>query len=74
MFTFKVCLFVWDGDAAVPMVEAMVALVILDQLMAQHAQCNLFPINPDLQEPLFLPRLDDGVAEHEHEHDDLVVG
>ncbi|XP_062156214.1 chorismate synthase, chloroplastic [Alnus glutinosa] len=59
---------------AVPMVEAMVALVILDQLMAQHAQCNLFPINPDLQEPLFLPRLDDGVAEHEHEHDDLVVG
>ncbi|KAK9024113.1 hypothetical protein V6N11_004292 [Hibiscus sabdariffa] len=37
---------------AVPMVEAMVALVLVDQLMAQHAQCNLFPINPELQEPL----------------------
>ncbi|XP_039036048.1 chorismate synthase, chloroplastic-like [Hibiscus syriacus] len=39
---------------AVPMVEAMVALVLVDQLMAQHAQCNLFPINPELQEPLSL--------------------
>ncbi|OMO81259.1 Chorismate synthase [Corchorus olitorius] len=37
---------------AVPTVEAMVALVLVDQLMAQHAQCNLFPINPELQEPL----------------------
>ncbi|OMO82586.1 Chorismate synthase, partial [Corchorus capsularis] len=37
---------------AVVMVEAMVALVLMDQLMAQHAQCNLFPINPELQEPL----------------------
>ncbi|XP_073304841.1 chorismate synthase 2, chloroplastic [Primulina huaijiensis] len=37
---------------AVPMVEAMVALVLVDQLMAQHAQCMLFPINPALQEPL----------------------
>lgn len=37
---------------AVPMVEAMVALVLADQLMAQHAQCNLFPINHDLQEPV----------------------
>lgn len=43
-----------DGHAAVPMVEAMVALVLVDQLMAQFAQCNLFPINPSLQEPLFL--------------------
>jgi len=43
---------------AVPMVEAMVALVLVDQLMAQYAQCNLFPINPDLQEPLSLPRLE----------------
>lgn len=42
-----------DGCAAVPMVEAMVALVLVDQLMAQFAQCNLFPINPSLQEPLF---------------------
>ncbi|XVE99325.1 hypothetical protein REPUB_Repub03eG0188600 [Reevesia pubescens] len=39
---------------AVPMVEAMVALVLVDQLMAQHAQCNLFPINPELQESLCL--------------------
>lgn len=34
------------------MVEAMVALTILDQLMAHHAQCMLFPINSALQEPL----------------------
>ncbi|MBA0780695.1 hypothetical protein Gotri_004765, partial [Gossypium trilobum] len=39
---------------AVPMVEAMVALVLVDQLMAQYAQCNLFPINSELQEPLNL--------------------
>lgn len=44
--------------AAVPMVEAMVALVLVDQLMAQYAQCNLFPINPELQEPLKSPCLD----------------
>ncbi|KAA0036456.1 hypothetical protein IC582_005822 [Cucumis melo] len=37
---------------AVPMVEAMVALVLMDQLMAQHGQCNLFPINSDLQSPI----------------------
>ncbi|XP_038994633.1 chorismate synthase, chloroplastic-like [Hibiscus syriacus] len=37
---------------AVPMVEAMVAMVLVDQLMAQHGQCNLFPINSELQEPL----------------------
>lgn len=43
-----------DGCAAVPMVEAMVALVLVDQLMAQYAQCNLFPINSTLQEPLSL--------------------
>lgn len=43
---------------AVPMVEAVVALVLVDQLMAQYAQCNLFPINPDLQDPLFSPRLE----------------
>ncbi|XVF83251.1 hypothetical protein PTKIN_Ptkin16aG0120100 [Pterospermum kingtungense] len=39
---------------AVPMVEAMVALVLVDQLLAQYAQCNLFPVNPELQEPLGL--------------------
>ncbi|KAI4384037.1 hypothetical protein MLD38_009809 [Melastoma candidum] len=44
---------------AVPMVEAMVALVLVDQLMAQYAQCNLFPINPSLQEPLFLTETSD---------------
>jgi hypothetical protein len=27
---------------AVPMVEAMVALVLVDHLLQQHAQCNLF--------------------------------
>ncbi|CAO2837032.1 unnamed protein product [Amaranthus hypochondriacus] len=43
---------------AVPMVEAMVALVLVDQLMAQYAQCELFPINPALQEPMELPKLD----------------
>lgn len=36
------------------MVEAVVALVLVDQLMAQYAQCELFPINPALQEPLEL--------------------
>lgn len=40
---------------AVPMVEAMVALVLVDQLMAQYAQCMLFPINPALQEPIKSP-------------------
>lgn len=35
--------------SAVPMVEAMAALVLVDQLMAQIAQCELFPINIDLQ-------------------------
>ncbi|XP_052186939.1 chorismate synthase 1, chloroplastic [Diospyros lotus] len=43
---------------AVPIVEAAVALVLVDQLMAQYAQCNLFPINPALQEPMELPRLE----------------
>ncbi|KAK7279663.1 hypothetical protein RJT34_24719 [Clitoria ternatea] len=42
---------------AVPMVEAMVALVLVDQLMAQYAQCNLFPVNRDLQEPM-VPELE----------------
>ncbi|XP_057784581.1 chorismate synthase 1, chloroplastic-like [Salvia miltiorrhiza] len=41
---------------AVPMVEAVVAMVLVDQLMAQYAQCNLFPINPALQEPLEHPQ------------------
>ncbi|XAR72094.1 Chorismate synthase [Bertholletia excelsa] len=40
---------------AVPMVEAVVALVLVDQLMAQYAQCEMFPINPELQEPMELP-------------------
>ncbi|KAF9674868.1 hypothetical protein SADUNF_Sadunf10G0172000 [Salix dunnii] len=41
---------------AVPMVEAMVALVLMDQLMAQYSQCYLLPINSELQEPLIAPR------------------
>ncbi|KAE9451376.1 hypothetical protein C3L33_16754, partial [Rhododendron williamsianum] len=47
-----------DVPRAVPMVEAMVALVLVDQLMAQYAQCNLFPLNPALQEPMQLPSLE----------------
>ena len=50
---YKTIEFVWFNDyAAVPMVEAMVSLVLVDQLMAQHGQCNLFPINSDLQSPI----------------------
>lgn len=45
-------------NAAVPMVESMVALVLVDQLLAQAAQNQLFPINKDLQEPLQLPKLE----------------
>jgi hypothetical protein len=37
---------------AVPMVEAMAALVLMDQLMAHIAQCEIFPLNLDLQEPV----------------------
>ncbi|WOG96140.1 hypothetical protein DCAR_0415471 [Daucus carota subsp. sativus] len=40
---------------AVPMVESMVALVLVDQLMAQYAQNQLFPINSDLQESVLKP-------------------
>ncbi|XP_068652607.1 chorismate synthase, chloroplastic [Aristolochia californica] len=43
---------------AVPMVEAMVSLVLMDQLMLQYAQCELFPINQSLQEPLEKPSLE----------------
>ncbi|XP_044507519.1 chorismate synthase, chloroplastic isoform X1 [Mangifera indica] len=43
---------------AVPMVEAMVSLVLVDQLMAQYAQCYLFPPNPELQTPFKLPSLE----------------
>ncbi|XP_044460652.1 chorismate synthase, chloroplastic-like [Mangifera indica] len=43
---------------AVPMVEAMVALVLVDQLMAQYAQCYLFPPNSKLQAPFKLPTLE----------------
>ncbi|XP_057475576.1 chorismate synthase 2, chloroplastic-like [Actinidia eriantha] len=43
---------------AVPVVEAMVALVLVDQVMAHYAQCQIFPLNLALQEPLELPRLE----------------
>ena len=33
---------------AVPMVEAMVALVLVDALMQHSAQCNLFPADARL--------------------------
>lgn len=52
------CIFGWGVDAAVPMVEAMVALVLVDQLMAQYAQCYLFPPNSKLQAPFKLPTLE----------------
>ena len=32
------------------MVEAMVALVLVDQLLQQYAQCQLFPTDPVLQD------------------------
>ena len=41
------------------MVEAMVALVLVDQLMAQYAQCELFPINSALQEPMEIRSLNE---------------
>lgn len=44
--------FVWRTGAAVPMVEATIALVLVDQLMTHYAQCHMFPINPELQEPV----------------------
>ena len=50
--------FGFSADAAIPMVEAMVALVLVDHLMAQYAQCHLFPVNPDFQGPLKLPELE----------------
>ncbi|KAJ9545548.1 hypothetical protein OSB04_025255 [Centaurea solstitialis] len=43
---------------AVPIVEASVSLVLIDQLLAQYAQCQMFPINPEFQEPLQLPKLE----------------
>lgn len=36
-------------NAAVPMVEAMVALVLVDQLLQHYAQCQLLPSDPVLQ-------------------------
>ena len=37
-------------SAAVPVVESMAALVLMDQLMAHIAQCEMFPLNIALQE------------------------
>jgi len=34
------------------MVESMAALVLMDQLMAHIAQCEMFPLNLALQEPI----------------------
>ena len=48
-------IFLSVGGAAVPMVEAMVALVLIDQLMAHLAQCEMFPVNPTLQQPVSPP-------------------
>ena len=38
-----------DNYAAVPMVEAMVALVLADALLQHYAQCQLLPMDPVLQ-------------------------
>lgn len=35
--------------AAVPMVEAMVALVLADALLQHYAQCQILPMDPVLQ-------------------------
>ncbi|CAN6704827.1 unnamed protein product [Malus baccata var. baccata] len=43
---------------AVPMVEAAIALALVDQLMADFAQCHMFPINPDLQDLVPQPMVD----------------
>eukprot|EP00262_Sarcandra_glabra_P017549 TRINITY_DN604_c0_g1_i2.p1 TRINITY_DN604_c0_g1~~TRINITY_DN604_c0_g1_i2.p1 ORF type:complete len:445 (+),score=82.25 TRINITY_DN604_c0_g1_i2:287-1621(+) len=48
---------------AVPMVEAMVAMVVVDQLMQHYAQCEMFPINPFLQESLEMPKFEAAAAE-----------
>uniref|UniRef100_A0ACD6AD57 Uncharacterized protein n=1 Tax=Avena sativa TaxID=4498 RepID=A0ACD6AD57_AVESA len=37
---------------AVPIVESMAALVLMDQLMAYSAQCELFRLNLSLQQPV----------------------
>lgn len=37
---------------AVPMVEAMIALVLVDALMQQKAQCDLFPPDNNQSNPL----------------------
>lgn len=58
LLTFVLFIFGRGVDAAVPMVEAMVALVLVDQLMAQYAQCYLFSPNSDLQAPFKLPSLE----------------
>ncbi|KAM0881909.1 hypothetical protein ACQ4PT_032633 [Festuca glaucescens] len=41
-----------SGFAAVPIVETMAALVLMDQLMAHSSQCEMFPLNLALQEPI----------------------
>jgi hypothetical protein len=41
---------------AVPIVEAMVNLVLVDALLCQHGQCELMPRNANLQaQQLFVP-------------------
>ena len=59
---FSLSLELCDHCAAVPMVEAMVALVMVDQLMAHIAQCEMFPMNPSLQQPASPPAAADLAA------------
>jgi chorismate synthase len=52
---------------AVPMVEAMVALVLVDHLMMQQAQCELFPRSAalaDLPNPMGKTARRDGGPVH----------
>ncbi|KAF8043451.1 hypothetical protein BT93_A1705 [Corymbia citriodora subsp. variegata] len=51
---------------AVPVIEAMVALVLVYQLMSQYAPCYLLPVNPQLQEPIVPPQTwkNDRVMQH----------
>ena len=43
---------------AVPVVEAMTALVLLDQLLLQKAQCDLFPVDSSFTENRLGKKLD----------------
>jgi chorismate synthase len=49
---YDLIFFFFIAFVAVPMVETMASLVLMDQLMAHSAQCEMFPLNLALQEPI----------------------